>query len=218
MKNMKWKILNRPTLIRSPDVKKMAEEIAETAAGSSDLTAHEENVISMVDVLQESQQLEAEATAVLGDSDDKFCTYPQVRLQTSGGEIGLPNSTTSTDMTDLTVTLQLRLIYQCWYISLSFTMFISGVSWGGGVHSVRLHPGWPQGGAKKWPKGASKRGRRKEEREEGEKEEKGRGRGKEKEKRKEKETKKRKGDIKWKERERKIIKVTNGKRFKRKKL
>ena len=94
----------------------------------------------------------------------------------------------------------------------------SGVSWG--VHSVRLHPGWPQGGAKKWPKGASKRGRRKEEeREEGEKEEKGRGKGKEKEKRKEKETKKRKGDIKWKERERKIKKkVTNGKRFKTKKL
>ena len=98
---------------------------------------------------------------------------------------------------------------------LHFDAMISGVSWG--VHSVRLHPGWPQGGAKKWPKGASKRGRRKEgEREEGGKRRKGEG--KEKEKRKEKGTKKRKGDINWKERDRKIKKVTNGKRFKRKKL
>ncbi|XP_022097943.1 putative E3 ubiquitin-protein ligase UBR7 [Acanthaster planci] len=36
----------------------------------------EDTVLSMVDVLQESEELEEEANAVLGDSDDKCCTYP----------------------------------------------------------------------------------------------------------------------------------------------
>ena len=35
--------------------------------------------VSMVDVLQEEQQLEEDANAVLGDSDDKECTYNKVR-------------------------------------------------------------------------------------------------------------------------------------------
>ncbi len=58
--------------------------MADDQAGSSDTKTadlagnEEENVVSMVDVLEENQELEAEATAVLGDSDDKFCTYPQV--------------------------------------------------------------------------------------------------------------------------------------------
>ena len=51
-------------------------------SGSGDFdTSREENVMSMVDVLQENQELEAEASAVLGDSDDKCCTNPQVRCK-----------------------------------------------------------------------------------------------------------------------------------------
>ncbi|KAL5008060.1 hypothetical protein ScPMuIL_013641 [Solemya velum] len=37
--------------------------------------------ISMVDVLEEEKQLEDDANAVLGDSDDKNCTYPRGYLQ-----------------------------------------------------------------------------------------------------------------------------------------
>ncbi|XP_011671114.2 putative E3 ubiquitin-protein ligase UBR7 [Strongylocentrotus purpuratus] len=36
----------------------------------------EQDVVSMVDVLQQDNELEEEAAAVLGDSDDKCCTYP----------------------------------------------------------------------------------------------------------------------------------------------
>lgn len=36
----------------------------------------EDDVVSMVDVLQEDNELEEEARAVLGDSDDQHCTYP----------------------------------------------------------------------------------------------------------------------------------------------
>ena len=39
---------------------------------------NEDTVLSMVEVLQESEELEQEATAVLGDSDDRCCTYPLV--------------------------------------------------------------------------------------------------------------------------------------------
>ena len=38
----------------------------------------EDEVVSMVDVLQENDELEEEARAVLGDSDDQHCTYPAV--------------------------------------------------------------------------------------------------------------------------------------------
>lgn len=38
----------------------------------------EDDVVSMVDVLQEDNELEEEARAVLGDSDDQHCTYPSV--------------------------------------------------------------------------------------------------------------------------------------------
>jgi E3 ubiquitin-protein ligase UBR7 len=37
-----------------------------------------EDVLSMVDVLQEDNELEEEANAVFGDSDDQHCTYPKV--------------------------------------------------------------------------------------------------------------------------------------------
>lgn len=38
-----------------------------------------EDVLSMIDVLKEENELEEEANAVLGDSDDQNCTYPMVR-------------------------------------------------------------------------------------------------------------------------------------------
>ena len=39
----------------------------------------EDEVVSMVDVLHEDNELEEEARAVLGDSDDQHCTFPAVR-------------------------------------------------------------------------------------------------------------------------------------------
>ena len=41
----------------------------------------EDEVVSMVDVLHEDNELEEEARAVLGDSDDQHCTYLTVSLQ-----------------------------------------------------------------------------------------------------------------------------------------
>lgn len=38
-----------------------------------------EDVLSMIDVLKEENELEEEANAVLGDSDDQNCTYPIVK-------------------------------------------------------------------------------------------------------------------------------------------
>lgn len=38
----------------------------------------EEQVLSLQDVLDEDQQLEETANAVLGDSDDSQCTYQKV--------------------------------------------------------------------------------------------------------------------------------------------
>lgn len=38
----------------------------------------EESVVSLQDVLEEDQQLEQTANAVLGDSDDSQCTYTKV--------------------------------------------------------------------------------------------------------------------------------------------
>ena len=38
----------------------------------------ENDEVSMVDVLDEDNELEAEANAVLGDSDDQNCTYDKV--------------------------------------------------------------------------------------------------------------------------------------------
>ena len=44
-----------------------------------DAGVFEDEVVSMVDVLHEDNELEEEARAVLGDSDDQHCTYPAVR-------------------------------------------------------------------------------------------------------------------------------------------
>lgn len=38
-----------------------------------------EEFVTMVDVLQEEQELEEDANAVLGASDEKNCTYSKVR-------------------------------------------------------------------------------------------------------------------------------------------
>ena len=40
-----------------------------------DAGVFEDEIVSMVDVLQEDNELEEEARAVLGDSDDQHCTY-----------------------------------------------------------------------------------------------------------------------------------------------
>lgn len=38
----------------------------------------DDNIVTMIDVLEEEKQLEEDAFAVLGASDDKNCTYSQV--------------------------------------------------------------------------------------------------------------------------------------------
>ncbi|XP_064649360.1 putative E3 ubiquitin-protein ligase UBR7 [Lineus longissimus] len=48
----------------------------EMTANSMEGNVEEENVLSMVDVLEEEKQLEDDANAVLGASDDTNCTYP----------------------------------------------------------------------------------------------------------------------------------------------
>ena len=80
----------------------------------------------------------------------------------------------------------------------------SGVSWG--CIACACTPGGHKGAPKSDQKGRQKRKKKRRGKRGRGKEEKGRGKGKEKEERKEKETKKRKGEIKWKERERKILK------------
>lgn len=48
---------------------------------SSDLNnieKEDESVVTMVDVLQEENELEEDANAVLGGADDKICTYSKV--------------------------------------------------------------------------------------------------------------------------------------------
>ena len=50
-----------------------------TTTMDSNLVENEE--VSMVDVLDEDNELEAEANAVLGDSDDQNCTYDKVISQ-----------------------------------------------------------------------------------------------------------------------------------------
>lgn len=49
--------------------------MAETTVENFD----EENSVTMLDVLQEENQLEEDANAVLGPADDKHCTYNKVR-------------------------------------------------------------------------------------------------------------------------------------------
>lgn len=69
----------------------------------------------MVDVLEENEELEEEAKAVLGDSDDRCCTYTTVQ------NLGQPNvmdskvdycrPTSNTVTTSLALGQQLGLVY-----------------------------------------------------------------------------------------------------------
>ena len=40
----------------------------------------DEDTITMLDVIEREDKLEEEASAVLGNSDEKNCTYPKVRI------------------------------------------------------------------------------------------------------------------------------------------
>lgn len=42
--------------------------------------SNEDNGVTMVDVLRDEEALEEDAHAVLGGSDDKFCTYSNVNI------------------------------------------------------------------------------------------------------------------------------------------
>ena len=55
-------------------LRKNRQHTAETMEGG----ILEDEVVSMVDVLHEGNELEEEARAVLGDSDDQHCTYHTV--------------------------------------------------------------------------------------------------------------------------------------------
>jgi E3 ubiquitin-protein ligase UBR7 len=60
--------------------------MAEISTSTMTSTSKEENVeddtnvVTMVDVLKEEQELEDDAKAVLGASDDQNCTYTQVNV------------------------------------------------------------------------------------------------------------------------------------------
>jgi E3 ubiquitin-protein ligase UBR7 len=60
----------------------MAESSTTTMTSTSKEECVEEdtNVVTMVDVLKEEQELEDDAKAVLGASDDQNCTYSRVNL------------------------------------------------------------------------------------------------------------------------------------------
>ena len=55
-----------------------SRKICRVKAERMDTGLLEDEVVSMVDVLHENDELEEEARAVLGDSDDQHCTYPAV--------------------------------------------------------------------------------------------------------------------------------------------
>jgi hypothetical protein len=60
----------------------MAESSTSTVTSMSKEESVEEdtNVVTMVDVLKEEQELEDDAKAVLGASDDQNCTYSRVSI------------------------------------------------------------------------------------------------------------------------------------------
>lgn len=49
-----------------------------TSTSKEESVEEDTNVVTMVDVLKEEQELEDDAKAVLGASDDQNCTYSQV--------------------------------------------------------------------------------------------------------------------------------------------
>lgn len=57
----------------------VADQSASFAA--DDTLPEDGSVVTMVDVLEQAKEQEADANAVLGGADDKVCTYLQVRNQ-----------------------------------------------------------------------------------------------------------------------------------------
>jgi hypothetical protein len=51
-----------------------------TSTSKEECLEEETNVITMIDVLKEEQDLEDDAKAVLGASDDQNCTYSRVNV------------------------------------------------------------------------------------------------------------------------------------------
>lgn len=51
-----------------------------TSTPKEECIEEENNVVTMVDVLKEEEELEDDAKAVLGASDDKNCTYSRVNI------------------------------------------------------------------------------------------------------------------------------------------
>lgn len=51
-----------------------------TSTSKEECVEEDTNVVTMVDVLKEEQELEDDAKAVLGASDDQNCTYSRVNL------------------------------------------------------------------------------------------------------------------------------------------
>lgn len=51
-----------------------------TSTSKEESIEEETNVITMIDVLKEEQDLEDDAKAVLGASDDQNCTYSRVNI------------------------------------------------------------------------------------------------------------------------------------------
>ena len=58
----------------------MSDSQAE-AGGSGSAVPPSEDSVTMLDVLQEEEELDEDAAAVLGNTDDKQCSYDQVRLR-----------------------------------------------------------------------------------------------------------------------------------------
>jgi E3 ubiquitin-protein ligase UBR7 len=63
----------------------MAESSTSTVTSTSkeECIEEESNVITMVDVLKEEEELEDDAKAVLGASDDQNCTYSRVNISSN---------------------------------------------------------------------------------------------------------------------------------------
>jgi len=54
--------------------------MADSEYREQDAEGADDQIISMVDVLNDEQQLQDDANAVLGPCDDNICTYSQVAL------------------------------------------------------------------------------------------------------------------------------------------
>lgn len=58
----------------------MATDVTKSVEDAEMTECEEDKVVTMMDVLQEQENFEEDANAVLGGSDDKNCTYSKVCL------------------------------------------------------------------------------------------------------------------------------------------